>query len=462
MLHTVPLPLVRPPDPDQLWRDGVDHTRAALRCFGWLAWWALRRAWSVTRRGVLLAWVWTGERAADGRARLQEGWALTRQAALEGTAYSHLFMVRARQEAVFMRGQLVGDWIRLRDSRFGVWFSLQVAEVLDVLVPLIGRWLVQFEHHLWVWARRARTAWATARVWLALVLSWNVPALPAGGAVGVPSTAPRPKTLQRPLNWRKIARQRRQRWLLWMLTLDAALVVLAIGLLLWFNAAERAGQIPPLMRPLRLELGAPVLNLPRSRPLDLTRPDRLLATVVAPPLVVPGSRAVVVTAPPMVATATAIPVDFAVWQPFLPGAPGYIGPGACSLGTAYGPVGDGSFSWPADRHFLSGYNYNVYRHPGLDIWAEMGDPIYATNAGIVVYQGWNGYGYGNFLVIDHGNSWYSAYAHLSQAFVSCQSIVGEGQVIGAAGSTGNSTGPHLHFELFQAGVGQVNPWGALP
>ncbi len=462
MLHTEPLPLLRPLDPDQLWRDGLDHTRAALRCFALLVGWVLRRAGLMTRRWAGIAWAWWCERAADGAQRLMEGRALARQIALDGQAYAPLLAAGVRVEAALVRAQLVTDWARARDSRYGIWFSRQVAAALDVLLPVISRWLLRLTHTRRTWMRRVARAWDTMRVWLALVLSWNVPALPAGGAVGVPSTSPRPKTLHRPLNWRKIARQRRQRWLVWMLAVDAVLLILAAGLVVGFNTIGRAGQIPSVLRPLQLDVAAPVLNLPRSRPLDLMRPDRLLATVVAPPLVVPAPRALVPTAPPVLATATAIPVDYMVWQPVLPGAPGYLGPGACSLGAVYGPVGDGSFSWPADRHFLSGYNYNRYRHPGLDIWAELGDPIYAVNSGIVVYQGWNNYGYGNFVVLDHGNGWFSAYAHLSQAFVACQSIVREGQIIGASGSTGNSTGPHLHFELFQTGVGQVNPWGVLP
>jgi murein DD-endopeptidase MepM/ murein hydrolase activator NlpD len=462
MLHTEPFPLLRPLDPDQLWRDGLEHTRAALRCFGLLAWWVLRRAAQTARRWAGIAWAWSCERAADGTQRLMEGRALARQLALDGRAYTPVLRARAQVALAVMRAQVLADWAGVRDSRYGIWFSYQVAAALDILLPWISRVWVHVNQGRRAWLRRVVRAWDELRVWLALVLSWNVPALPAGGAVGVPSTSPRPNTLHRPLNWRKIARQRRQRWLVWMLAVDAVLVILAVGLVVWFNTIGRAGQIPSVLRPLRLDVAAPVLNLPRSRPLDLTRPDRLLATVGAPPLVAPAPRALVVTAPPVLATATAIPVDYAVWQLVLPAAPGYFGPGACSLGAAYGPIGDGSFSWPADRHFLSGYNYNVYRHPGLDIWAELSDPIYAVNSGIVVYQGWNNYGYGNFIVLDHGNGWFSAYAHLSQAFVACQSIVREGQIIGASGSTGNSTGPHLHFELFRSGEGQVSPWGVLP
>jgi murein DD-endopeptidase MepM/ murein hydrolase activator NlpD len=80
----------------------------------------------------------------------------------------------------------------------------------------------------------------------------------------------------------------------------------------------------------------------------------------------------------------------------------------------------------------------------------------------VVYAGWNDYGYGNLIILDHGNGWESRYAHLSQVNVSCGQNVGQGDVIGLMGSTGNSTGPHLHFELMNSTLGKVNPLDFLP
>jgi len=100
-------------------------------------------------------------------------------------------------------------------------------------------------------------------------------------------------------------------------------------------------------------------------------------------------------------------------------------------------------------------------HHGLDFRAKTGNPIYATDSGVIVYAGPNSYGYGNLVVIDHGNGWQSVYGHLSQWNVECGQSVYQGNVIGLAGTTGNSTGPHLHFELRYKGS-YVNPWTVLP
>ena len=124
-----------------------------------------------------------------------------------------------------------------------------------------------------------------------------------------------------------------------------------------------------------------------------------------------------------------------------------------------GAVGVGAFVWPADNHSLSGYDFSSIHH-GLDIRARQGNPIYATDGGVVVYAGWNDFGYGNLVVIDHGNGWQSVYGHLSQWNVTCGQSVFQGNLIGLAGSTGHSSGPHLHFELRYNGA-YVNPWTVL-
>jgi murein DD-endopeptidase MepM/ murein hydrolase activator NlpD len=125
-----------------------------------------------------------------------------------------------------------------------------------------------------------------------------------------------------------------------------------------------------------------------------------------------------------------------------------------------GAVGTATFVWPADAHTLSGFDFSSI-HPGIDIRAPLGVPIYATDSGVVVYAGWNDFGYGNLVVIDHGNGWQSMYAHLSQWNVQCGQSVNQGNLIGLAGSTGHSTGAHLHFELKYNGA-RVNPWTVLP
>jgi murein DD-endopeptidase MepM/ murein hydrolase activator NlpD len=133
--------------------------------------------------------------------------------------------------------------------------------------------------------------------------------------------------------------------------------------------------------------------------------------------------------------------------------------GQCPGGYS-GAVGTGGFVWPADSHTLSGYDYTAIHH-GLDIRAKTGNPIYATDSGVIVYAGPNSFGYGNLVVIDHGNGWQSVYGHLSQWNVECGQSVFLGDLIGLAGNTGNSSGAHLHFELRYKGS-YVNPWTVLP
>ncbi len=143
-----------------------------------------------------------------------------------------------------------------------------------------------------------------------------------------------------------------------------------------------------------------------------------------------------------------------------PASARYYGAGYC--GTVYtGAVGNGTFVWPTSEHFISGYNYAPPVHPAIDIGGSVGNAIFATDSGVVVYSGWSDYGYGNLIVIDHGNGWQSAYAHLSGVGVGCGQSVYQGYLIGALGSTGNSSGPHLHFELSLNGA-KLNPFDFLP
>jgi murein DD-endopeptidase MepM/ murein hydrolase activator NlpD len=138
------------------------------------------------------------------------------------------------------------------------------------------------------------------------------------------------------------------------------------------------------------------------------------------------------------------------------------GQGVCT-GISYVQVGYGTFIYPTVEHWLSGTPFlPEIKHFAVDFAGSLGNAIYATDAGTVVYAGWNDYGYGNLIILDHGNGWESRYAHLSQINVSCGQNVGQGDVIGLMGSTGNSTGPHLHFELMNSTLGKVNPLDFLP
>jgi len=135
------------------------------------------------------------------------------------------------------------------------------------------------------------------------------------------------------------------------------------------------------------------------------------------------------------------------------------GPGGCEIPSG-GAVGTGGFMWPTHNvHKISGNDY-WSGHLGIDIAALTGDYVFASDSGVVVYAGPISGGYGNFVMIDHGNGYRTAYGHNSAVLVHCGQSVTQGQLISYAGSTGNSTGPHLHFEI-RAGTGFVNPWALL-
>lgn len=142
-----------------------------------------------------------------------------------------------------------------------------------------------------------------------------------------------------------------------------------------------------------------------------------------------------------------------------PSAARIYGPGACS-GPIDGPLGTYTFIYPTVTTYLSGYDYSA-SHPALDFAGSVGNAVFASDTGVVVYAGWNDWGYGYVIVLDHGNGWQTLYAHLSSIGVACGQPVTQGAVIGAVGSTGNSSGAHLHFEMMHPDYGKVNPWGYL-
>lgn len=120
--------------------------------------------------------------------------------------------------------------------------------------------------------------------------------------------------------------------------------------------------------------------------------------------------------------------------------------------------GSGSFSWPSSGSISQRYWGG---HPAIDVASWTGAPVTAADGGYVVTAGggWNG-GYGNQVIIDHGNGFVTLYAHLNSIFVSAGENVSRGQQVGTVGNTGNSTGPHLHFEIRYQGSPQ-NPFGYL-
>lgn len=118
----------------------------------------------------------------------------------------------------------------------------------------------------------------------------------------------------------------------------------------------------------------------------------------------------------------------------------------------------GSFMWPAGGYISQGYWYG---HRAIDIANAVGVAIVASDGGYVSFSGWTDVGYGYLVVVDHGNGYQTYYAHLSNIFVTEGQVVGAGEIIGAMGSTGNSTGPHLHFEIRYQGY-PTNPLIFLP
>ncbi len=123
--------------------------------------------------------------------------------------------------------------------------------------------------------------------------------------------------------------------------------------------------------------------------------------------------------------------------------------------------------WPVDGGVVSsgygartapiegGYDW----HPGIDIAVDFGAPVYASGAGTVEQAGWNG-GYGRYVRIDHGSGYESAYGHMSGLAVTAGQKVAKGEIIGFAGSTGYSTGPHVHYEVLADGE-NVDPYYML-
>lgn len=121
-------------------------------------------------------------------------------------------------------------------------------------------------------------------------------------------------------------------------------------------------------------------------------------------------------------------------------------------------VASGQFVWPAQGSITQ---YFAWYHKALDIANRAAPPILAADSGTIVVAGWlDNYGYGNRVIIDHGNGLRTLYAHLSRIYVNVGQTVNRGDAIGQMGSTGRSTGTHLHFEVIQNGT-TINPLSVL-
>ena len=120
-------------------------------------------------------------------------------------------------------------------------------------------------------------------------------------------------------------------------------------------------------------------------------------------------------------------------------------------------VASGSFVWPTSGVITQSFSWY---HPGIDIANAASPNILAVDAGHVLSAGWDNTGYGYKVIIDHGNGYRTLYAHFQRVYVTSGQTVGRGDAIGQMGSTGRSTGTHLHFEVYASGV-RINPLGVL-
>ncbi len=169
------------------------------------------------------------------------------------------------------------------------------------------------------------------------------------------------------------------------------------------------------------------------------------------------------------AIASSIPLEIEFYNPANRPSPGEIvSPDLPQLDPPeqYLPESRGIFNgyiWPAKGVLTSGYGWRWGRmHKGIDIAGPVGTPIFAAADGEVVAAGWNSGGFGNLVKIKHFDGSLTLYAHNSKIFVRRGQVVTQGQQIAALGSTGRSTGPHLHFEVHPRPGQAQNPMAFLP
>lgn len=179
------------------------------------------------------------------------------------------------------------------------------------------------------------------------------------------------------------------------------------------------------------EYGIPVEDIIAYEPNNLEFPYRLYPETQ---ILVPGAVA-----------------EVFIWTPPTLNAVRSSGTGS---GIAPAVVGTGTFIYPVgSRNFTQKFWYG---HPGIDIALTEGSGVFASDTGTVTFAGWNIYGYGNLIVVNHGNGYETFYGHLSGINVVPGQVVNQGSVIGAVGNTGNSSGPHIHFEI-RTGGNQDDP-----
>ncbi len=210
----------------------------------------------------------------------------------------------------------------------------------------------------------------------------------------------------------------------------------------------------------------PIKSVPLTGGQPIPTQTPILIPTQAPTLI-PTQAPTLIPTPTPAVTISALRLGEYVWAPPAYGqadpesAGQMLGPGVCQNPVS-SFMGTGTFKWPTKRHTISGYDYSPeIQHFGIDLASSSGDPVVAADGGVVVYAGWNNFGYGNIVVIDHGTGKQSLYAHLSSVDVACGEHLEQGHPIGKIGSTGNATGPQLHFEIIVDNK-QVSPHPYLP
>jgi murein DD-endopeptidase MepM/ murein hydrolase activator NlpD len=133
--------------------------------------------------------------------------------------------------------------------------------------------------------------------------------------------------------------------------------------------------------------------------------------------------------------------------------------GFCPVVPGFGWTG--GLSWPVSGRTINENRGFRLGHSGMDINSPLGSSVFAAQSGIVVWAGWSTWGFGNLVVIAHGGTWHTYYAHLSEVYVTCGQSVGAGTTIAASGQTGAATWPHVHFEVRNQGF-SYNPENYLP
>jgi murein DD-endopeptidase MepM/ murein hydrolase activator NlpD len=228
------------------------------------------------------------------------------------------------------------------------------------------------------------------------------------------------------------------------------------------SAAGRASSAlsapPPLTSPTVVRLGDTLVKIAQRYGLTLAELLQLNPGLQTANLVV-GSQVEVVRSAPgrsrMLLGLAPVGSGGLSW-PELPRFGGEQRPGGFQRGNL-------SLVWPAQGTFTSGYGWRWGRmHRGIDIANNVGTPIVAVARGQVTFAGWHDGGYGYLVEITHDDGSLTRYGHNSALLVREGDQVQQGQVISQMGSTGRSTGPHLHFEIHPAGQGATNPLAFLP